>query len=111
MIKPVGRHRVQQLTVRQIEGLTKPGKYQDGGGLVLQVNNLTSKQWILRCTIKGQKNMNGDPLRREYGLGSLKQISLSQARELAQQYVSCARDGRDPLMSFVTKPTFQTLRQ
>lgn len=112
MIKPAGRHRAQQLTVRQIEALTKPGKYQDGGGLVLKVNNSTSKQWILRCSIKGQKNKDGKPLRKEYGLGSLKQVSLSQARELARQYVSCAREGRDPAHELRNKtniPDFETV--
>ena len=111
MNKPAGRHKAQQLTVRQIESLRKKGKHQDGNGLVLQVNNKDSKQWLLRCTIKGQTNDKGQPLRRTFGLGSYKQVSLSQAREKARRYVECAREGRDPsqeLRDTSTVPNFKS---
>ncbi len=104
MNKPIGRHRAQKLTVRQIETLTKAGKYLDGEGLQLQVYNANSKTWIVRCTIKGQKDKRGNPLRKEYGLGSYKQVSLAQARDRAREYVRCARDGQDP--TTVLRPNY-----
>ncbi len=111
MSKPAGRHKAQQLTVRQIESFMTKGKHQDGNGLILQVNNKDSKQWLLRCTIKGQVNSDGKPLRRTFGLGSYKQVSLSQAREKARRYVDCAREGKDPsqeLRDTSTVPNFKT---
>ncbi len=46
-------------------------------------------QWILRYTLHGR--------RREMGLGALRHVSLKQARELANQWRSVLREGRDPI--------------
>ena len=50
----------------------KPGKYSDGAGLYLQVLGADSKSWLYRYWIGGKE--------RWMGLGSFKDLSLSQAR-------------------------------
>jgi Arm DNA-binding domain len=51
---------------------TTPGKYPDGGGLYLIVSSPTSRNWSYRYWIGGKE--------RWHGLGSLKDVSLSEAR-------------------------------
>ena len=55
-----------------VERETRPGKYPDGDGLYLIVKGATSKNWIYRYC-KGGKE-------RWLGLGSLKDVSLKDAR-------------------------------
>ena len=49
-----------------------PGKYPDGGGLYLIVSGPTSRNWSYRYWVAGKE--------RWHGLGSLKDVSLSEAR-------------------------------
>ncbi|EJF85293.1 tyrosine-type recombinase/integrase [Bartonella rattimassiliensis] len=65
------------------------GKYNDGAGLLLHKRKDGGAQWILRYTLHGR--------RREMGLGALRDVSLKQARELANQWRSVLREGRDPI--------------
>ncbi|HLX13707.1 MAG TPA: Arm DNA-binding domain-containing protein, partial [Bradyrhizobium sp.] len=51
---------------------TRPGKYADGDGLYLIVKGATSKNWIYRYTKDGKE--------RWLGLGSLRDVSLKDAR-------------------------------
>ena len=51
---------------------TIPGKYPDGGGLYLIVSGPTSRNWSFRYWIGGKE--------RWHGLGSLKDVSLGEAR-------------------------------
>jgi hypothetical protein len=51
---------------------TTPGKYPDGGGLYLVVATPTSRNWTYRYCINGKE--------RWLGLGSLKDVSLADAR-------------------------------
>lgn len=78
------------------------GKYEDGGGLRLIVSRSGSKKWVLRFTINGK--------RREMGLGSLPDVSLSAARDKATVYRQQASAGIDPIverrMEPETVPTF-----
>lgn len=55
-----------------IERETKPGKYADGGGLYLIVASATSKNWSFRYWKDGKE--------RWHGLGSLRDVSLKDAR-------------------------------
>jgi integrase len=55
-----------------VERETRPGKYPDGGGLYLIVKGATSKNWIYRYCKAGKE--------RWLGLGSLKDVSLKDAR-------------------------------
>jgi hypothetical protein len=55
-----------------VERETRPGKYADGDGLYLVVKGATSKNWIYRYTKDGKE--------RWLGLGSVKDVSLKDAR-------------------------------
>lgn len=84
-----------KLTKRLVENLG-PGRHVDGGGLCLVVDKSGARRWIVRVTIKGQKNKNGKPLRTDYGLGSADLVSLPQARERALEYRRMAQQGLNP---------------
>lgn len=66
-----------------------PGRYMDGDGLMLDVKASGSKSWVVRLQSNGK--------RRDYGLGSIKDVSLSDARELARDYRRKVRLGIDPI--------------
>jgi hypothetical protein len=55
-----------------VERETRPGKYFDGDGLYLVVKGATSRNWIYRYRKDGKE--------RWLGLGSLKDVSLKNAR-------------------------------
>jgi hypothetical protein len=55
-----------------VERESRPGKYFDGDGLYLIVKGATSRNWIYRFRKDGKE--------RWLGLGSLKDISLKNAR-------------------------------
>jgi len=104
MNKPAGRHKAQQLTVKAIEAISKPGRYGDGGGLYLVVDNKSAKRWLLRVMVHGR--------RRDIGLGSYRHVGLSDARDIAREYVRVARAGDDPtktLRKQTAVPDFETL--
>ncbi|WP_208439744.1 tyrosine-type recombinase/integrase [Bartonella heixiaziensis] len=65
------------------------GKYNDGAGLLLHKRKDGGAQWIYRYTLHGR--------RREMGLGTLRDVSLKQARECAMQWRAVLREGRDPI--------------
>jgi integrase len=78
------------LTAKFIEAQRIPGKYRDKGnpGLLLRVDPNGAKSWVLRTTVRGR--------RRDFGLGSARDVSLSDAREQAAVMRREARAGRDP---------------
>lgn len=78
-----------RIHVRQLPRLTKPGVYADGGGLYLRVRPTGSRSWIYICMVNGR--------RREMGLGSALDVSLSQARDKALAARTAFREGRDPI--------------
>lgn len=98
-----GRHPDKALTALGVKKLTKPGKYADGNGLYLVVDESGAKRWLLRIVIHGK--------RRDIGLGGLTLVSLAEAREQALEYRKLARSGGDPLAAkrAATKviPTFK----
>jgi hypothetical protein len=84
-----------KLKKSSIEAL-KAGKHGDGGGLYLIVESSGSRRWIVRLTIKGQKNKRGGPLRTDFGLGSAKLVTLDEAREKALEFRQMAIRGLNP---------------
>lgn len=76
------------LTVLKIKSLTEPGRHADGQGLYIQVAPGGSKSWINRIVINGK--------RREIGLGGFPAVSLSKAREKAQENKRLVASGVDP---------------
>ena len=67
-----------KLNPLQVRNLKEPGRYQDGDGLLLEVRPGGSKSWIARLQANGK--------RRDYGLGSAKDVSLTEARDKAREY-------------------------
>jgi integrase len=66
---------VNQLTATKVHKLRVPGIYPDGAGLYLQVSGQNAKSWLLRYSLRGKA--------REMGLGSLRKVSLAEARRKA----------------------------
>jgi integrase len=86
------------LTAKGVERLRlQPGRYRDGAGregvagLILQVISPTRASWVLRYERHGRE--------RWLGLGPLKLLSLSQARERARAARRQLLDGVDPVDS------------
>ncbi|MDA9671993.1 integrase arm-type DNA-binding domain-containing protein [Paracoccaceae bacterium] len=67
------------------------GKHSDGQGLWLIKRTDGGAQWVLRISLGGK--------RREMGLGSVNEVSLKEARELASEYRKLAKKGIDPINS------------
>jgi hypothetical protein len=79
------------LTSHEIRKLTRKGMYCDGGGLLLEVSNGgRGKSWLFKFYIAGKQ--------RQMGLGSLKDVSLAQARALAHECRAMVKAGLDPII-------------
>jgi integrase len=89
-VKPRGRHPQQRLAAVTIRNKKAPGRYADGNGLYLFVDDSGAKRWILR-TVAGGK-------RHDIGLGSVQLVSLADAREEAARLRRMARAGGNPLL-------------
>jgi integrase len=83
------KHPQKALSVVGIKALNEPGRYADGNGLYLVVDPSGSKRWVLRTVVQGR--------RRDIGLGGLRIVSLSDARQQAAALRQSARSGGDPL--------------
>jgi len=71
----------------------KPGLHCDGGNLYLQVSLGASgynRSWIFRYWLKGRSA-------RDMGLGSVNDITLAEARDLAREYRKLVKQGIDPI--------------
>lgn len=79
---------VNQLTATKVQHLKAPGMYPDGGGLYLQVTG-NAQSWILRYSLRGKP--------REMGLGSLRKVSLADARRKTAEYHQLLDDHVDPI--------------
>ena len=72
----VDREAIVTLTAKKVlKLLNTPGRYGDGYGLALQVKNPNNASWILRYQRDGRAHM--------MGLGSVHDVTLAEARELA----------------------------
>ncbi len=78
-----------KLNPTQVRTLVEPGRYMDGDGLMLEIKPTGSKTWLVRLQSNGR--------RRDYGLGSFKDVSLSEARDKAREFRRQLRGGVDPL--------------
>jgi integrase len=68
-----------------------PGWHADGGGLSLVVSPAGTRSWAAKYSVKGSSGP-----RKTIGLGGLKDVSLKQARKLAETIRTNARNGIDP---------------
>jgi TPR repeat protein len=78
-----------RLSPSKVASIKQPGRYGDGGGLLLNVKPTGAKSWLLRLQANGR--------RRDYGLGSVAKVSLAQARRRAADYRKLLAAGIDPL--------------
>ncbi|MEP9402868.1 tyrosine-type recombinase/integrase [Sphingomonas silueang] len=78
-----------KLTALKIRSLIEPGRYSDGDGLFLEINGKGAASWVLRIQNKGK--------RQDIGLGSLKAVSLRDAREAAFLTRQKIAQGIDPV--------------
>lgn len=82
------------LSARLITGLLKggrPRRYADGGSLYLQVSGSGRGSWVVMWKTGGRKGKQ-----RLLGLGSVHDVSLKEARDLAEDCRRALRQGRDP---------------
>ena len=85
------------LTALFIRSSLKPGRYQDGRGLMLLVKPTGAKSWVLRAQVGGK--------RRDFGLGSLSDVGFAAAREKAEDIRRQYRNGVDPVAAKREKAT------
>lgn len=98
-----------KLTKKLVENLG-PGRHGDGSGLYLVVDPSGARRWIVRVTVKGQKNAEGGPLRTDFGLGGADVVTLNQARERALEYRRMAKSGLNPRYNAKREvPSFEEL--
>ena len=60
---------LNKFSAREVQTITKPGRYADGGGLYLQVSRFGTKSWLFRFTLSGKS--------RQMGLGPIHTVSYS----------------------------------
>lgn len=100
-----------KLTKKLVENLG-PGRHGDGAGLYLVVDPSGARRWIVRVTVKGQRNAKGAPLRTDFGLGGADVVTLNAARERALEYRRMAKAGLNPRYNAKQEvPTFEELAQ
>ncbi|MBO6510895.1 MAG: tyrosine-type recombinase/integrase [Roseibium sp.] len=98
-----------KLTKRSVQS-AGPGRHGDGNGLYLVVDPSGTRRWIVRVTVKGQKNRKGKPFRTDFGLGSADLVTLQDARSHALEYRRLARQGLNPRFNASKEvPTFEEL--
>src|SRR6056297_864644 len=98
-----------KLTRKLVENLG-PGRHGDGNGLYLVVDPSGARRWIVRVTVKGQRNRKGAPLRTDFGLGGANVVTLGQARERALEYRRMAKSGLNPRYNAKREvPSFEEL--
>lgn len=88
---------IEQLTEAKIRTLLKPGLCSDGRGLYLQVRNGGARSWIFRFTSPELFRSPGIGKPRDYGLGSLLDLNLTQARVRAAEAQALVARGVDPI--------------
>lgn len=100
-----------KLTKKLVENLG-PGRHGDGSGLYLVVDPSGARRWVVRVTVKGQRNAKGAPLRTDFGLGGADVVTLNSARERALEYRRMAKAGLNPRFNAAREiPTFEELAQ
>ncbi|WP_084527563.1 Arm DNA-binding domain-containing protein [Kaistia soli] len=94
-----GSNRLSALSIKSIK---EPGRYAEGNRLYLRFAPCRSKQWTIVFRRDGKWH--------EMGLGSLGDISLKRARELADLHRQTIAEGGDPTAERRLELTKRTLR-
>ena len=80
---------IHKLASNAAAKLDRPGLHSDGGGLYLSVGRNGARSWTFRFWLAGRP--------REMGLGSTNVLSLSEARQKAQDARKLIAEGIDPI--------------
>ncbi|MTV31677.1 tyrosine-type recombinase/integrase [Rhodoblastus acidophilus] len=80
---------LNRLNDRFIKTVSEPGRYADGGNLYLSVSPNGGRRWVFFFKLNGKQ--------REAGLGSLRDVSLKEARGKADAMRKVLAEGRDPI--------------
>jgi len=92
--------RAKELSVLDLSELKTDGLYSVGGtaGLHLRIAG-NSRSWVLRIAVGKRKNDKGETVvhRRDMGLGSYPEVSITEAREKARELRGKVKNGIDPL--------------
>jgi integrase len=99
----MGSNGYGKLTATFVSKSKKPGTYNDGGNLYLQIASPTAKSWVFRFWDSERARV------REMGLGSMHLVSLAQARTLAFEYRQLLQQGVNPLQARRTGQAQQRL--
>ena len=83
--------RRSKLTTRAVAGLATPGRHSDGGNLYLSIDAHGRKRWTFMFVRGGRE--------RELGFGSAQDVTLAEARALADGARAKLRAGVDPIES------------
>lgn len=85
--------RINRLTATAVASLaTKPGRYCDGAGLYL-FTGANSASWVFRYRDRATGKL------RDFGVGSVRTVTLREARQKAQEARSLVARGEDPIDS------------
>ena len=95
------RRQGNKLTPLAVKAANRPGLYNDGHGLYLQVSEFNTKAWVLRF------QLNGRP--RKMGLGPIHTVSLAEARKRAADARLKLLDGVDPIDEKASRRASQRL--
>jgi integrase len=93
------------LTALQVKNLKAPGRYFDSGGLVLQISSTGARSWLFRYKRGNRKS------HREMGLGSLRDVSLAEARDKALELRKQLDKGLDPIVTRREAQASQTMAE
>jgi integrase len=86
----MAKHTLNKLSARAVTSATKTGRYSDGGGLHLVVSdNGARRRWVFRFAQEGRQ--------RDMGIGSVREVTLADARAQATAAREHVRAGRDPI--------------
>ena len=98
--KPPMPKKAKELSALSVAKIKENGRHAVGGvdGLHLRIVD-GSRAWVLRVAVGKKVDDHGKVKihRRDIGLGSFPEVSLSEAREKARELKKKIRDGIDPL--------------
>jgi len=81
---------LHRLTAKAVENVAAGATLNDGGGLFLRSGQRGNRRWVIRYSLRGQKQ-------REMGLGPFPTVSLAQARQKAAAAREYINKGIDPI--------------
>lgn len=81
---------IKRLTAVAVNAAKAPGRYSDGDGLYLAVAKGGTKTWVFRFRWEASV--------KDMGLGSVRDVSLKEAREAAAQARKVINGGKNPII-------------